>query len=58
LGKFDGQDNPLPTIGTTPHMIKGRVKLGDAQKSIFKKNKDNYKKVLICPKKHVSLQRI
>ena len=41
-----------------PYMIEGRVTLGDAQKSIFKKNKDNYKKVLICPKKHVSLQRI
>ena len=49
---------PLPTICTTPYMIEVRVTLGDAQKSIFKKNKDNYKKVLICPKKHVSLQRI
>jgi hypothetical protein len=58
LGKFDGQDRGVPIIVTTLSMIEGHVTLGDAQKSIFKKNKDNYKKVLICPKKHVSLQRI
>lgn len=37
LGKFAEQNKGVPILLTTPHMIEGRVTLGDAQKSIFKK---------------------